>query len=353
MWFGGGKLAADLTWPKLRQRWSRPDAVSGDRLSPGERDEMWAQAVRVVDDAAARIRLLAGTDPGGTADAAWAAGVTLHVAAAALGSRVLRQAADAYDRAARAPYGRIPRPSPTGDGLRRAARLISAFEIVSDDGSLRLVTLVTRLARLAEAVAALRQSQQRAAQAAGALSAAERLRAAAGTSARGQRGAASSAPVLAGAGFPCRLVRCKGTPPLRRREDRFSLSSGRRVDVIADGSDQIEGDSRWIPRNVTPTRSARAAEGHAPAGSGGVFMTCRIEAWGRRVSIALPAVMPGVVPEKERAQRFGEAGKQVPALLWGRPPQSEPDQGQWGECRGHRGEAYQHLGTAHVRSSPG
>ena len=42
----------------------------------------------------------------GSADAAWAAADTLHAAAAALGSRVLRQAADSYDRAARAPYGR-------------------------------------------------------------------------------------------------------------------------------------------------------------------------------------------------------------------------------------------------------
>jgi hypothetical protein len=49
------------------------------------------------------------------------------VAAAALGSRILRQAADAYDRAARAPYGRIPAPGPAGNQLRQAARLISAF----------------------------------------------------------------------------------------------------------------------------------------------------------------------------------------------------------------------------------
>ena len=24
VWYGGGKLAADLTWPKLRQRWTQP-----------------------------------------------------------------------------------------------------------------------------------------------------------------------------------------------------------------------------------------------------------------------------------------------------------------------------------------
>ena len=131
VWYGGGKLAADLTWPKLRHRWTRPGAAPGERLSAAERDAAWDHAARMAADSAAQIRFLAGTDPAGAADAAWAAADTLHVAAAALGSRILRQAADAYDRAARAPYGRIPRPTRTGDSLRQAARLIGAFSYLS------------------------------------------------------------------------------------------------------------------------------------------------------------------------------------------------------------------------------
>ena len=100
---------------------------------------------------------------------------TLHAAAAALGSRVLRQAADAYDRAARAPYGRIPAPTPAGDSLRRAARLLSAYAYITSDPSFRPLVLIVRLAALAEAVACLRQTQQHAAQAASALRAAEQL----------------------------------------------------------------------------------------------------------------------------------------------------------------------------------
>ena len=122
---------------------------------------------------------MAWTDPAAAADAAWAASDTLHVAAAALGSRVLRQAADAYDRAARSPYGRIPPPTPAGNQLRRAARLLSAFAYLTGDRSLAPIVLITRLAALAEAVAELRQAQQHAAQAAAALRAAERLHAAA------------------------------------------------------------------------------------------------------------------------------------------------------------------------------
>ncbi|HEV2259749.1 MAG TPA: hypothetical protein VGS06_42105 [Streptosporangiaceae bacterium] len=182
VWYGGGKLAADLTWPKLRQRWT-PDRATPGRLRPDltaqERNAIWEDAARTAADAAAQIRTLTGTNPAAAADAAWATSDTLHVAAAMLGSRILRQAADAYDRAARSPYGRIPPPSPVGNRLRQAARLISAFAYLTQDRSMAPILLITKLAALAEAVAELRQSQQHAAQAAAALRAAEHLHAAA------------------------------------------------------------------------------------------------------------------------------------------------------------------------------
>ena len=174
VWYGGGKLAADLTLPKLRHRW--PQRGSEDRFTAAERSAAWDHVAQAVDHASAHIRsLLAGDDPGAAADAAWATSDTLHAAAAALGSRILRQAADAYDRAARAPYGRTPAPTPAGDGLRRAARLLSAYGYITSDPSFRPLVLIIRLAALAEAVADLRQSQQHAVQAAGALRAAQQL----------------------------------------------------------------------------------------------------------------------------------------------------------------------------------
>jgi hypothetical protein len=48
------------------------------------------------------------------------------------------------------------RPTPTGNSLRRAARLVATAASASDGHTLALVTLVTRLAGLAEAVAELR-----------------------------------------------------------------------------------------------------------------------------------------------------------------------------------------------------
>jgi len=179
VWYGGGKLAPDLTWPKLRQRWAPGRATPGPDLTAGERNAIWEHATRTAADATTQIRNLAWTNPAAAADAAWATSDTLHVAAAMLGSRILARAADAYDRAARSPYGRIPPPSPVGNQLRQAARLLSAFAYVTQDRSMAPIVLIVKLAALAEAVAELRQSQQHAAQATAALRAARHLHAAA------------------------------------------------------------------------------------------------------------------------------------------------------------------------------
>jgi hypothetical protein len=178
VWFGGGKLAADLTLPKLRRRWEPARVTPEDKFTAPERNALWELAARTAADAPAQIRSHAATSPADAADAAWAAADTLHAAAAALGSRILRQAADSYDRAARAQYGRIPQTTPAGNRLRQAARLLAASAALGSDNTLAVMTLVTRLAALAEAVAQLRDVQQRATQADSARQAAERLRAA-------------------------------------------------------------------------------------------------------------------------------------------------------------------------------
>ena len=129
-WYGGGRLAAGLTLPHLRQRWSRGRSSSAEhpgtfRFTAPERDAIYTHASRQAAAAAEHIGRCARGDPAAAADAAWAAADTLYVAARALRSRELRCAADAYDRAARAPHGRLPRRSRDGDQLRRTARLIA------------------------------------------------------------------------------------------------------------------------------------------------------------------------------------------------------------------------------------
>lgn len=214
VWYGGGKLAVDLTWPKVCHRWQHlSGAAAGDRLSAAHRSAIWDHAARAAADGAAQIRSLAGTDPAAAADAAWAASGTVRVAAAALGSRILDQAADALDQAARPAYGRISPPTPAGNKLRHAARLIGAFAYLADDPALAPLVLLTRLAALAESLAELRQAQQHATQAAAARTAAERLHTAARTTtppAASTRPAAAAARLAAQAFPPATPSR---TPP--------------------------------------------------------------------------------------------------------------------------------------------
>ncbi len=120
IWFSGGKLAPDLTINALRRRWH---ITADDRRQPlngAERDAIWQQAAKTADHASSQIRALAASNPAAAQDAAWAAADTLHAAAAALGSHVVSQAAAAYDRAARAPYRRLPARTRHGDNLRQA-----------------------------------------------------------------------------------------------------------------------------------------------------------------------------------------------------------------------------------------
>jgi hypothetical protein len=75
-------------------------------------------------------------------------------------------------------YGRIPRPSQTGNCLRRAARPLFIAASASGDPAYAQIVLITRLTTLAEAIADLRQAQRHAAQAAAVRRTAERLHAA-------------------------------------------------------------------------------------------------------------------------------------------------------------------------------
>jgi hypothetical protein len=182
VWYGGGKLAADLTLPKLRHRWGSSRSTGWDwpgasRLTVPDRNAIYAYAASQAAFAAEHIRYCSMTDPSQAADAAWAAADALHVAARVLHSRGLCRAADAFDRAARAPYGCIPSRTSHGSRLRSAARLLAVT--IEDPGypAAASVRLIAKLMALAEAVSELRRAQQHAAQAAAARRAAGQLHA--------------------------------------------------------------------------------------------------------------------------------------------------------------------------------
>ncbi|MGW2306874.1 relaxase/mobilization nuclease domain-containing protein [Actinomadura luteofluorescens] len=185
VWFSGGGLAANLTLPKLRHRWSsQHGGNSFDRrfnrgeLTAQERTAVYQDAARAAATATWQMRHI--QDPVVRADIAAAAADVLHVSAAITGNRGLTAAADFYDRAAREPYGRQPLITPYGANLRTVARALALSEIQGRRGHRpkftgNLFHLILHLAALIEAIAEFRQLQRRAAQAAAARKAAAQL----------------------------------------------------------------------------------------------------------------------------------------------------------------------------------
>ena len=215
IFFGGGKLAPDLTLPRLQRRWqprvasdsppldggasstSQDRSPAGSRdaahcegadrghadrfgVTPTERLRIWRQASGAAAAAAQQIAASALTDPAAAADAAWAASDFLAAAARVVEGRrggPLTASAEQYDQAARELFGGLPQPTAAGHGLRVAGRLLLAARVARPSENAQLLRLLAQLAALADAVARLRETQQRASQAAAARAAAQQLHA--------------------------------------------------------------------------------------------------------------------------------------------------------------------------------
>ncbi|MER6816361.1 hypothetical protein ABT299_44460 [Spirillospora sp. NPDC000708] len=192
VFFSGGKLADDLTLPKLRLRWNdgaiRQPAAPSRRWAPGPSADhrlqtaAYREAAQAAGTAAWQMREF--RDPGVRADLAVAASDVLHVTADITGNRKLAKAADFYDRAAREPFGRPPPVTPYGTALRAVARTLAITNVHWGDRrehkrnlTVDLLFLIANLADLIEATAEHRLAQQRLAQADAARQAAGRLHA--------------------------------------------------------------------------------------------------------------------------------------------------------------------------------
>jgi len=100
VWFGGGKLAPDLTLPQLKARWCREGTATrepaearqaattthartaGLELGPAERQVLWDAAGQAIGRADDQLRAAAGGDPAARAMAEAAAVATSEVLAA-------------------------------------------------------------------------------------------------------------------------------------------------------------------------------------------------------------------------------------------------------------------------------
>jgi hypothetical protein len=152
VWFGGGKLAPDLTFPQLQARWCREFAEPTDpvdprhaatagragrdglELDPAEPQALWEAAGKALGRADEQLRAAAGGNPTARAMAEAAAVAASEVLSAVgrlterSGAGPLHSAAVAYDRAARGLRrdlrSRPDRPAgpPDPPGGRRFAR---------------------------------------------------------------------------------------------------------------------------------------------------------------------------------------------------------------------------------------
>jgi len=233
VFFGGGKLASDLTLPRLQRRWDGPGAAAGSQVGPAaaaarraasgaagesggrpvrtdrfgltemERLRIWKQATLAAGRASEHIEASVASDPSGAADAAWAASDFLAAAGRVVEGRKggpLTEAAQTYDQAARELHGKVPAPTAAGTGLRAAGRLLLSAQVAQPSETKQLLALMAQLSALTDAVTRLREAQDRAGQARAARQAAQALRAVT------SRYAAPGVP-LVGAAAPVRAYR--------------------------------------------------------------------------------------------------------------------------------------------------
>jgi hypothetical protein len=188
IWYSGGRLAPDLTLPKLRHRWSTTDPnpppaarTARARPNPDQRAATLRQAADTARRAATDLRHLTATGNHAAACAVTQAAADLltTTARSAEGRRggPITNAAEAFDRAARQPNGRPPPRHHRADQLRTMARLVAVMgRLTTDNDTTAALWLVYHLAALADHLADLRQTQERLHQARDARHVAEQLR---------------------------------------------------------------------------------------------------------------------------------------------------------------------------------
>jgi hypothetical protein len=194
VWYGGGRLAPDLTLPQLRHRWhavhGTAAAAKRPRTRVNQRVHAFRQAAAATQSAAEQLSHgeadLHDDDTSGIASAA--ADVLTSTARAFEGRRRgrLTDAAETFDRAAREPHRRLPRHSRQAGDLRAMSRLIAVVgRLTGDHDTAAALQLLLQMSMLADNLADLRDAQRRLHQARAARQVAEQLRTIAASSTHG------------------------------------------------------------------------------------------------------------------------------------------------------------------------
>ncbi len=183
VWYGGGRLASDLTLPQLRRRWRSGSTVASDAARPRPGTHRRATTFRQATEAtrrAAEDLAHAGVDHDAASTTAYsAADVLVSTARSFEGRRggPLTDAAEIFDRAARERHRRPLGRSRRASELRSLARLIAVMgRLTGDNDTAAALQLVLQLSMLADNLADLREAQDRLHQARAARRAADKLR---------------------------------------------------------------------------------------------------------------------------------------------------------------------------------
>jgi hypothetical protein len=182
IWFGGGRLATELSLPHLRNRWTRtPRAHDADATaSAGQRRRVWAQAADAVRTESSDIADHADVAVPLAAERVYAVVDILTATASALPdphAHLLFNAADLLHRAAGGRPSTFA-PDARAAHLRSMARLIGLMGQLSDDqDAAAALHLVYLIAGFADSLATFRQTRQQRSHAAAAYTAATHLHA--------------------------------------------------------------------------------------------------------------------------------------------------------------------------------
>ncbi len=189
VYFGGAKLAADLSLPRLRRRWqSVHDTTTPLGAHNARHADAYRQAATKIQAASAHLRASGLRYPYGASAIALAAADLLTATATQIEGQAggpVTTAARLFDRAARELMGHVPVRRNTHVGsVRQMARLIGNMTRLANHGAgapgqndlAMALQLIWHLAQFAETLAEIRSAQQRRHQAEAAHLAATQLR---------------------------------------------------------------------------------------------------------------------------------------------------------------------------------
>lgn len=221
VYYGGSRLAADLSLPALQRRWGQARRGRAVSAGPDRADQQaWLRhGVALIDQARAAMT----EDPSQAAGIAHAVGEVYDAVGLSAASR--------WDRAARAPRDPVPATGRAAEQLRSLARGLSASGVGRQSGAVAATELLASLTALGLQIAALYQHQERVEQARAARQASRQAR-------RPQQPAAAPRP----------------TAPISRARPSATRSSGQgesRRSAARRGGQQ--GSSRCGP--TSPRRS--------------------------------------------------------------------------------------------------